>query len=52
MSTVDMLRNLGNGQDGIVALRVGAFDVLLTDIGLPGMSGSDLAVRALALGPP
>jgi CheY-like chemotaxis protein len=36
----------GDGEEAIGLLAQQEFDVLLTDIGLPGMSGIDLAVQA------
>ncbi|MFC4168782.1 response regulator [Teichococcus aestuarii] len=58
MDTEDMLSALGfqavGVRDGRAALRVlerEGFDVLLTDIGLPGLSGPDLARQALARWP-
>jgi signal transduction histidine kinase/CheY-like chemotaxis protein/CHASE3 domain sensor protein len=54
MSTTDMLEQLGcfvagvgSGEQALELLaRDGAFDLLLTDLGLPGMSGEELAVQA------
>ncbi|NYJ09542.1 signal transduction histidine kinase/DNA-binding response OmpR family regulator [Rhizobium leguminosarum] len=50
MATVDMLtetghlvREAGSGEQALVILENEPVDILLTDIGLPGMSGSDLA---------
>jgi len=51
MSTTDMLEHLGcqvagvgSGEDALGLLERGEqFDLLLTDLGLPGMSGADLA---------
>jgi signal transduction histidine kinase/DNA-binding response OmpR family regulator len=58
MSTADMLSSLGhdsmqagNANEALALLRSHSFDVLLTDVSLPGLSGSDLAVEALALAP-
>jgi len=55
---VDLLENLGhevsnvgNAEDALEALRESAFDVLLTDVSLPGMSGSELAAEAVAMMP-
>ena len=52
MSTVDMVRELGHtvheagsAEDALVVLKTQKIDVLLTDVGLPGMSGIDLARR-------
>jgi len=53
MSTADMLAELGHtvleAGDGAEALRLLAdgIDLLVTDLGLPGMSGSELAMEAL-----
>jgi CheY-like chemotaxis protein len=55
--TRDILEQAGHRvtavSDGPAALAAlqGGFDILMTDIGLPGMSGSDLAARARALAP-
>lgn len=50
MSTVDMLAELGHcvqeagsGEEALGVLEKETIDVLFTDVGLPGMSGSDLA---------
>jgi PAS domain S-box-containing protein len=53
MSTTDMLEQLGcsvagvgSGEQALELLaRGGSFDLLLTDLGLPGMSGEDLAAE-------
>ncbi len=53
MSAADMLANLGhsvieaaNASEALAVLEAHAVDVMLTDIGLPGLSGSELAARA------
>ena len=53
LSTVDMLENLGHSVEeagdapaALERLDKSAFDVLVTDVKLPGMSGEDLAQRA------
>jgi len=53
MSTADMLADMGhtvieagNAQDALAALDVQAVDVLMTDLGLPGMTGDRLALEA------
>jgi CheY-like chemotaxis protein len=53
MSAADMLGNLGhsvieagNAGEALALLEAHAIDVMLTDIGLPGLSGSELAARA------
>jgi signal transduction histidine kinase/DNA-binding response OmpR family regulator len=50
MATVDMLTGLNHavheassGEEALIILESKVIDVLLTDIGLPGISGSDLA---------
>ena len=53
MSTTDMLERLGcfvagvgSGEQALELLaRGGSFDLLLTDLGLPGMSGEELAAE-------
>ncbi len=40
-----------SGENALAALKQTGFDVLLTDISLPGMSGVDLARQARALHP-
>ena len=58
MIAVEMLEDLGHevveteyGPDALAALRQRPFDVLVTDVGLPGMSGTELAERARRLQP-
>jgi CheY-like chemotaxis protein len=53
-STSEMLAELGhavtpaaNGAEALAHLAQGKFDVLMTDLGLPGMSGAELARRAI-----
>ncbi|MDO3445559.1 response regulator [Agrobacterium sp. V1] len=53
MSTVDMLIELGHevfeagsAEEALAVLEAEKIDVLLTDVGLPGMSGTDLARQA------
>ena len=53
MSTAGMLQNLGHAvldagdaTAALALLAAGSIDVLLTDVSLPGMSGSELAVEA------
>jgi CheY-like chemotaxis protein len=53
-STSEMLAELGhavtqaaNGDEALAHLDEGKFDVLMTDLGLPGMSGAELARRAI-----
>ncbi|MET3131720.1 PAS domain S-box-containing protein [Oxalobacteraceae bacterium GrIS 1.11] len=55
--TVDILLSLGHaaagvasGEDAIVKLEKSRYDVLITDIGLPGMNGHELAQQARAMG--
>lgn len=53
MSTTDMLERLGCSVDGVgsgeaaleLLAREGGYDLLVTDVGLPGMSGEELAVK-------
>ena len=58
LSTVDMLENLGHSVEeagdapaALERLDKGVFDVLVTDVKLPGMSGEDLAASARATPP-
>ena len=58
MDTCDMLQELGHStieaDDGLDALEIAAteeIDILFTDIGIPGISGAELARRARALKP-
>jgi hypothetical protein len=58
MDAADMLQGLGHevveaeyGPDAMIALQERRFDVLVTDVGLPGMSGTELAERARRLHP-
>lgn len=58
MNAAEMLRELGHevdeaadGAAALAALAAGAVDVLLTDIGLPDMTGIELARRARAMAP-
>jgi PAS domain S-box-containing protein len=59
MSIVEMLERMdcvvtavGDGEQALELLeRDGRFDLLLTDLGLPGMNGEDLASRARAAWP-
>ncbi|WP_206684245.1 response regulator [Teichococcus aerophilus] len=58
MDTEDMLAGLGcrvttarDGRGALKELERGEFDLLFTDIGLPGVSGIDLARQALATRP-
>ncbi len=41
----------GNAEDALARLAEGPFDILFSDVSLPGMSGIDLARRALQLQP-
>lgn len=50
MSTVDMVRELGHAvheaasaKDALSVLEKHTVDILLTDVGLPGMTGTDFA---------
>ena len=58
MDAADMLRELGHevveadyGPDALEVLKARHVDVLVTDVGLPGMSGTELAERACRLYP-
>ena len=58
MDTADLLRDLGHevveaeyGPDALAVLGERQLDVLVTDVGLPGMSGIELAERARRLQP-
>ncbi len=58
MSTVDMMEELGHtvteagsGKEALGILAEDTFDVLITDLGLPGMSGEELAQRVRATWP-
>ncbi|TAJ85303.1 MAG: response regulator [Reyranella sp.] len=59
MSTTDMLERLGcsvssvgSGEAALELLgREGGYDLLVTDVGLPGMSGEELAVKVRQLYP-
>lgn len=42
---------LGHGEEALVALARKPFDVLFTDVGLPGISGVELARQALLIQP-
>jgi CheY-like chemotaxis protein len=53
MSAADLLSNLGhlvieagNASEALAALETHTIDMMMTDIGLPGMSGNELAARA------
>jgi CheY-like chemotaxis protein len=53
MSAADMLGNLrhsvieaGDASEALALLEAHAVDIMLTDVGLPGISGSELAARA------
>ncbi|MFN7104071.1 MAG: response regulator, partial [Pseudorhizobium sp.] len=58
MSTADMLADLGhqveeaaNAEEALTLLESGSFDILMTDYGLPGLSGGEFARKARALAP-
>lgn len=55
MSTADTLTDMGhhvieagNGQEALTLLEDGSVDVLMTDLGLPGMRGDRLALEVQA----
>jgi PAS domain S-box-containing protein len=41
----------GNGKEGLLTFRTNHFDIVLTDLGMPGMSGWQLAREIKALSP-
>ncbi|RZJ13481.1 MAG: response regulator, partial [Haliea sp.] len=56
--TAELMRDLGHhvveansAEAALLALTQQAFDVLVTDLGLPGMSGEQLALRARRMAP-
>ena len=58
MSTADMLSDLGhqveeagNAEEALTVLKSGMFDVLMTDLGLPGITGGEFARQARELSP-
>ena len=58
MSTADMLSDLGHqieeagsAEEALSLLKAGKFDVLMTDLGLPGLSGGEFARKARELAP-
>jgi PAS domain S-box-containing protein len=58
MNTADILQDAGNivieagsAEEAMAALETAPFDVLVTDVNLPGLSGQALAERARALRP-
>ena len=58
MSTADMLADLGhqveeaaNAEEALTLLETGSFDILMTDYGLPGISGGEFARKARSLAP-
>ena len=42
------IQSCASGEEALAALAQGGVDVLMTDVGLPGISGIDLARRVLA----
>ncbi len=57
-SVSDMLKALGHevtvaadGQQGLELIQQGAFDVVLTDLRMPGLDGLDVAKRARSIQP-
>ncbi|RIY02444.1 response regulator [Aureimonas flava] len=58
MNTADMLKDLGyvvveagRAEDALTAIQTVPFDALVTDVNLPGMSGTELAVEARQVKP-
>jgi len=58
LNAADLVQDLGHevveattAEEALPVLESRAFDVLLTDVGLPGMSGTDLAKRAREVRP-
>jgi CheY-like chemotaxis protein/anti-sigma regulatory factor (Ser/Thr protein kinase) len=47
-----LVESAGDGPDALARLDGGGFDIVLLDIGLPGMSGLDVLARARALSRP
>ena len=58
LATAEMLANLGhtvaeaaNASQAFVLLEQRAFDILMTDLALPGLGGEELAARAIGQQP-
>ncbi|HEY2662220.1 MAG TPA: response regulator [Caulobacteraceae bacterium] len=58
MIAAELLMDLGhtvteaeNAEEALTALQGGSVDVLITDLGLPGVSGADIAAMARELSP-
>lgn len=46
-----VITTCADGEEALAALETQGYDVLMTDVSLPGVSGTELARRALAVDP-